>query len=154
MLIIQNEKYYGAALLQKTFCVDYRTKEMRKNQGELPMYYVENGHEGIVTKEIFDAVQEKLSVPEENIGVIYRRNINHDLSGKLFCDDCGSYYALYQFTLLHTMTLFGSAAIATGKDFRARHHICTRRCYTPYSTKSSYRCYEKTPVSCGIVFLF
>lgn len=54
--ILQNEKYYGAALLQKKFCVDYRTKTMRKNQGELPMYYVENGHEGIVTKEIFDAV--------------------------------------------------------------------------------------------------
>lgn len=91
--ILQNEKYYGAALLQKTFCVDYRTKTMRKNQGELPMYYVENGHEGIVTKEIFDAVQEKISVPEENIGAIYRRNLNHDLSGKLFCGDCGSYYS-------------------------------------------------------------
>lgn len=91
--ILQNEKYYGAALLQKTFCVDYRTKTMRKNQGELPMYYVENGHEGIVTKEIFDAVQEKLSMPEENIGAIYRRNLNHDLSGKLFCGDCSSYYS-------------------------------------------------------------
>ena len=91
--ILQNEKYYGAALLQKKFCVDYRTKKMRKNQGELPMYYVENGHEGIVTKEIFDAAQEKLSVPEENIGAIYRRNLNHDLSGKLFCGDCGSFYS-------------------------------------------------------------
>ena len=91
--ILQNEKYYGAALLQKKFCVDYRTKTMRKNQGELPMYYVENGHEGIVTKEIFDAVQEKLSVPEENIGAIYRRNLIHNLSGKLFCGDCGSYYS-------------------------------------------------------------
>ena len=56
------------------------------------MYYVENGHKGIVTKEIFDAVQEKLSVPKENIGAIYRRNLNHDLSGKLFCGLCGSNY--------------------------------------------------------------
>lgn len=87
--ILQNEKYYGAALLQKKFCVDYRTKTMRKNQGELPMYYVENGHEGIVTKEIFDAVQKKISVPEERV-----RNHNHihNLSGKLFCGDCGSFY--------------------------------------------------------------
>ena len=53
------------------------------------MYYVENGHEGIVTKEIFDAVQEKLSVPEERV-----RNHNHihNLSGKLFCGDCGCFY--------------------------------------------------------------
>lgn len=87
--ILQNEKYYGAALLQKKFCVDYRTKTMRKNQGELPMYYVENGHEGIVTEEIFDAVQEKLSVPEERVR---KHNHIHNLSGKLFCGDCGCFY--------------------------------------------------------------
>lgn len=84
--ILQNEKYYGAALLQKKYCVDYRTKEMRKNRGELPMYYVENGHEAIVTKEIFDAVQKRLSAPE-------RMHVHtHSLSGKLFCSDCGSFY--------------------------------------------------------------
>ncbi len=90
--ILKNEKYYGAALLQKTFCVDYRTKTMRKNQGELPMYYVENGHEAIVTKEIFEAVQEKLSVPEENLDSVQRRILNHNLSGKLFCSECGSFF--------------------------------------------------------------
>lgn len=61
--ILQNEKYYGAALLQKKYCEDYRTKKMRVNNGELPQYYVENGHEGIVTKEIFDAVQKRLDTP-------------------------------------------------------------------------------------------
>ena len=89
---MQNEKYYGATLLQKTFCVDYRTKTMRKNQGELPMYYVENGHEAIVTKEIFEAVQEKLSVPEENLDSVQRRILSHNLSGKLFCSECGSFF--------------------------------------------------------------
>ena len=56
------------------------------------MYYIENGHEAIVTKEIFDAVQEKLSVPEENLNSIQRRIFSHSLSGKLFCADCGSFY--------------------------------------------------------------
>lgn len=85
--ILQNEKYYGAALLQKTYCVDYRSKEMRKNKGELPMYYVENGHEGVVTKEIFDAVQKRIEAPEENYGMIQRRVLSHSFSGKLFCSD-------------------------------------------------------------------
>ena len=35
--ILHNEKYYGAALLQKRYCVDYRTKKTKQNDGELPM---------------------------------------------------------------------------------------------------------------------
>lgn len=118
--ILQNEKYYGAALLQKKFCVDYRTKTMRKNQGELPMYYVENGHEGIVTKEIFDAVQEKLSVPEERV-----RNHNHihSLSGKLFCGDCGSFYGLIP---IHSTTYNDLVWKCSN------HHLKGFPCKTPY----------------------
>lgn len=84
--ILQNEKYYGAALLQKNYCEDYRTKKMRVNNGELPQYYVENGHEGIVTKEIFDAVQKRLDTPSrvQAASLIF--------SNKLFCSDCGGLY--------------------------------------------------------------
>ena len=84
--ILQNEKYYGAALLQKRYCEDYRTKKMRKNEGELPQYYVENGHEGIVTKEMFDAVQKRLDTPSrvQAASLIF--------SNKLFCSDCGGLY--------------------------------------------------------------
>lgn len=45
--ILKNEKYYGAALLQKTYSADYRGKITRRNRGELPMYYIENDHEGL-----------------------------------------------------------------------------------------------------------
>jgi len=34
---------------------------MVPNRGELPMYYIANDHPGIVTKEIFDEVQQRLS---------------------------------------------------------------------------------------------
>ena len=118
--ILQNEKYYGAALLQKTFCIDYRTKIMRRNQGELPMYYVENGHEGIVTKEIFDAVQEKLSVPEERV-----RNHNHihNLSGKLYCGDCGCFYGPIP---IHSTTYNDLVWKCSN------HHLKGFPCKTPY----------------------
>lgn len=41
MSILQNEKYKGDALLQKTYTADFLTKTIRKNKGELPQYYIE-----------------------------------------------------------------------------------------------------------------
>ena len=46
--ILTNEKYYGAALLQKKYTADYLTKKMVKNDGVLPQYLVENGHPAII----------------------------------------------------------------------------------------------------------
>ena len=81
--ILTNEKYYGAALLQKTFCDDFRTHQQKPNQGELPKYYVENAHEPIVTKEIFDEVQRRLVRPEQ------RNHSNTLFANLLYCKDCG-----------------------------------------------------------------
>jgi hypothetical protein len=35
----------AAALLQKKFTVDFLTKKMKVNEGEVPQYYVEHSHE-------------------------------------------------------------------------------------------------------------
>ena len=40
MSILQNEKYKGAALLQKSFTVDFLEKRMKVNEGEVPQYYM------------------------------------------------------------------------------------------------------------------
>ena len=55
--MIQNEKYQGDLLLQKTYTVDFLTKERRVNQGQLPQYLVENAHDPIVPREIFMIAQ-------------------------------------------------------------------------------------------------
>lgn len=81
--ILQNEKYYGAALLQKSFCADFRTHQQIRNQGELPKYYVEHDHEPIVTKEIFEEVQRRLVRPEQ------RNRSNTLFANMLHCKDCG-----------------------------------------------------------------
>lgn len=52
--ILSNEKYKGEALLQKTFTVDYLTKEVRRNNGEVPSVRVRNSHEPIIEPEVFD----------------------------------------------------------------------------------------------------
>ena len=55
--ILKNEKYKGDALLQKSFTKDFLTHKRVDNKGEVPQYYVEGHHEGIVTADQFEQVQ-------------------------------------------------------------------------------------------------
>lgn len=57
--IINNEKYMGDALLQKTFTVDCLTKQRTDNDVTVPQYYIENIHEAIVSKDIFNLAQQE-----------------------------------------------------------------------------------------------
>lgn len=59
--ILTNEKYIGDALLQKTYITDCISKKARKNQGELPIYYVENSHPAIISRDIFCRVKEEMA---------------------------------------------------------------------------------------------
>lgn len=59
--ILQNEKYCGDVLLQKTFTEGVLTGTQKKNTGQLPQYYIENHHEGIVTKQMFREVQAEIA---------------------------------------------------------------------------------------------
>lgn len=87
--ILTNEKYKGAAVLQKTYVADFLTKEKRYNNGELTKYYIEDGHEAIISPADWDIVQSELS-HRKNLGKSY--SSNSILSSKLICEDCGSYY--------------------------------------------------------------
>ena len=60
--ILQNEKYCGDVLLQKTFIEDVLTGVSKKNTGQLPQYYIENNHEGIVTKQLTNANDTKAAI--------------------------------------------------------------------------------------------
>ena len=55
--ILTNEKYKGDALLQKVYTTDFLTKKKKKNEGEVPQYYVEGNHEAIIPPTQFDRVQ-------------------------------------------------------------------------------------------------
>lgn len=86
--ILTNEKYKGDALLQKSFTVDFMTKKKKKNEGELPMYYVENNHQAIIPKKIHDYVQSKVT-DERTVRVSH-------LGGKIICGKCGSRYRRFK----------------------------------------------------------
>lgn len=61
MNVLKNEKYCGDCILQKTVTVDCISKTRKKNEGEAPMYIVENSHPAIISRTVFNRAQEELS---------------------------------------------------------------------------------------------
>jgi hypothetical protein len=59
--MLQNEKYCGDALLQKTYVDNCMTKKTKKNNGERPKYLVKNHHEKIIDRWLFDKVQAEMA---------------------------------------------------------------------------------------------
>ena len=96
--ILQNEKYCGDVLLQKTFTEDVLTGVHKKNTGQLPQYYIENYHEGIVSKQMFREVQAEIARRNSKSAANQRKrrrgryNSKYALSERLFCGNCGSPY--------------------------------------------------------------
>ena len=94
--ILQNEKYCGDVLMQKTFRQDFIN---RKAIGQLPMYLIENHHEGIVSREKYDAVQAEMArrnaakSPSKNaVTGMASYASKYALSERLVCGECGTLY--------------------------------------------------------------
>ena len=96
--ILQNEKYCGDVLLQKTFTEDVLTGVHKKNTGQLPQYYIENYHEGIVSKQMFREVQAEIARRNSKSAANQRKrrrgryNSKYALTERLVCGNCGSPY--------------------------------------------------------------
>lgn len=56
-----NEKYMGDALLQKPYISDIFTRQSKKNNGELPQYYVHDCHPTIIDRDTFGRAQEEMA---------------------------------------------------------------------------------------------
>ena len=87
--ILQNEKYKGSALLQKKYTVDFLTKTMKVNEGEVPQYYVENSHPAIICPEEWEGVQVEMA-RRKKLG--RRHDCFSPFSGKIICGDCGGVF--------------------------------------------------------------
>jgi len=85
--ILTNEKYKGDALLQKSFTVDFLTKVVKKNEGEIPSYYVHGSHPAIIDPIEFDMVQAEIA-RRKSIGKAY--SANSLFASKIICADCGA----------------------------------------------------------------
>lgn len=89
MSILQNEKYKGDALLQKTYTADFLTKSIKKNNGEIPQYYIQNSHPAIIAPETFELVQQEIERRRPKRRQLHRSS---PFAAKIICGDCGGFY--------------------------------------------------------------
>ncbi|PKM62096.1 MAG: hypothetical protein CVU97_06440 [Firmicutes bacterium HGW-Firmicutes-21] len=90
--ILKNEKYAGDLLQKKTITPNYLTHDKKYNQGQEEFILIENHHEAIIDRDVFNQVQEEIN---------YRRTFKlenakytnrHTFSGKIKCGMCNSSY--------------------------------------------------------------
>lgn len=125
--MLSNEKYKGDALLQKEFTVDFLQKKMKKNEGEVPQYYVEGNHEAIISPAVFDMVQAELAKRKHSGSRYSGVSI---FSNKIRCGDCGGWY--------------GSKVWHSTDQYRKVIYRCNRKyngekCQTPHVTEDEVK---------------
>lgn len=125
--ILTNEKYKGDARLQKKFTVDFLTKKVKVNEGEVPQYYVENSHPAIIAPEIFDLVQYEWK--QRKCDGRWTSSA-HPFSGKLFCGECGG---LYGSKIWDSNTEYRRLVWQCNKKYRGGH------CHTPHLEDTEVR---------------
>lgn len=93
--ILQNERYCGDVLLQKTYVTDPISKKVKKNNGELPKILIKNNHPPIVSRELYERTQQerarrgsKRKVSKTSMTQQSRYSGLHALSELLICGEC------------------------------------------------------------------
>jgi len=88
--LLQNEKYIGDSLNQKSFTTDAFPFKEINNKGQKPQYYAAGTHPAIVDRNVFERVQNLMhSRRPKNEGI---RGEYH-LSKKVSCGSCGTTFA-------------------------------------------------------------
>lgn len=130
--ILHNEKYKGDALLQKTYTVDFLTKERAVNNGEVPMYYVEKSHPAIIDKEMWEAVQLEMKrrkdyMENHNVKQLdFVKVEDNPFTGRVICGHCGSTFGRKTWN-------------STDEDLKRRVWQCNRK----YEKKGEVKCKNK-----------
>ena len=100
--ILTNEKYCGDVLLQKTFRTDVISKKVIKNVGQMAQYYMPDHHEGIVSREQYNAVKAEMArrsaLRSPSKTAVTGRS--YALSDRLVCGECGTLYRRCTWTSL------------------------------------------------------
>jgi len=96
--LLSNEKLTGDVIGQKTYVKNFLGGKQVKNNGQKAKYLVENHHEPIITKSMFNRVQ-KEKKSRSNVSTVKNKTVrkknrylNDLLSGKIFCSECGASY--------------------------------------------------------------
>lgn len=90
--MLRNEIYVGDRMIQKAPPMNFLTKKPDLTE-EYESKFIENDHEGIVSREIWNQVQERLNREKQaREQRVFSKEQSHFLYGKLFCAECGMPY--------------------------------------------------------------
>ena len=126
--ILTNEKYKGDALLQKCYTVDFLTKKQKKNEGEVPQYYVKNSHEAIIFPEVYDLVQEELKKRAKGM---FNHSCVSSFSSKIICGECGGFYGS---KVWHSNDKYRRVIWQCNNKFKNK-----KKCKTPHLTEEQIK---------------
>ena len=87
--MLTNPCYKGLTIRQKTFTTDFLTHKSKKNEGELPQYFIENSHTPIIPEETWELVQLEM---ERRRRMGSRFSAKGPLASRLVCADCGAFF--------------------------------------------------------------
>ncbi len=95
---LENEKYKGDTLLQKSYTVDFLTKKRVQNEGEVQQYYIEDDHDAIIEPWIWECVQLEMKrreryLEEHNITRFSQNTEANPFSSKIICGECNRAFA-------------------------------------------------------------
>ena len=126
--ILTNEKYKGDALLQKCYTIDFLTKKRKKNEGEIPQYYVKNSHEAIISPEVYDLVQEE---PKKRAKGMFNHSCVSPFSSKIVCGECGGFYGS---KVWHSNDKYRKVIWQCNNKFKNK-----KKCKTPHLTEEQMK---------------
>ena len=119
--ILTNEKYKGSAVLQKKFTVDFLSKKMKVNEGEVPQYIVDQSHPAIIDPVQWQKVQDEMAVRKAKGK---HHNSLSPFSAKIVCGDCGEFYGS---KVWHSTDKYRRVIWQCNGKFKGEH-----RCGTPH----------------------
>lgn len=128
--ILTNEKYKGDALLQKTFMVDFLEHKAKKNEGELPSYYVENSHPAIIEKEEWEMVQAEFC---RRANLRYKYSGCSEFTSRIICEDCSGFYGA---KVWHSTDKYRRVIYQCNNKFKKGQ----TKCETPIKSEDELKC--------------
>jgi DNA invertase Pin-like site-specific DNA recombinase len=95
--MLENEKYKGDTLLQKSYTVDFLTKKRVQNEGEIQQYYIEDDHEAIIEPWFWECVQleikrRKRYLEEHGTNSYSNNTEKNPFASKIICGECNKVF--------------------------------------------------------------
>ena len=102
--------------------------QKKKNEGEVPQYYVKNSHEAIISPEVYDLVQEELKKRAKGM---FNHSCVSPFSSKIVCGECGGFYGS---KVWHSNDKYRKVIWQCNNKFKNK-----KKCKTPHLTEEQIK---------------